>query len=294
MHSGLKLDNIDLTEIKEIIERSLKEDIGKCDITTSLLYDNDHIVNGQFIVKKAGVIAGLAVAKMVFDCLDNNIRFTNLFQDGSRVEQGAIIADIRVSAYKLLAGERVALNFLQRMSGIATLTNKFVEKVAGTQTVILDTRKTVPGLRILDKWAVRLGGGKNHRFGLHDMVLIKENHIKLAGSIVSAVNSIKKGLKENNQNMEIEIEVKNHAELKDALELGANRILLDNMTFKEIRKAVSITKNTIPLEVSGNVTLENVSSIAATGINYVSVGMLTHSVKALDISFLITMEPRSL
>ncbi len=287
MHSSVKLDNIDSAIIKEIVKRSLEEDIGKGDITTSLLDGSDHIVNGQFIVKKAGIIAGLTVVKMVYDCLDKKIRFTNLFQDGSRVEQGSIIADIRGSAYELLAGERVALNFLQRMSGIATLTNKFVEKVAGTQTVILDTRKTVPGLRILDKWAVRLGGGKNHRFGLNDMVLIKENHIKLAGSISSAVNSVKKGLKENNQNLEIEIEVKNYAELRDALELGVNRILLDNMTFKEIREAVNITKNKIPLEVSGNVTLENVSSIAVKGINYVSVGMLTHSVKALDISFLL-------
>ncbi len=287
MNSGLKLDNIDSAKIKEIVERSLKEDIGKGDITSSLLEGSDHVIKGKFIGKKAGVIAGLAVAKMVFDCLDNKIRFTNLFQDGGRVERGSIIADICGSAYELLAGERVALNFLQRMSGIATLTSKFVEKIAGTETVILDTRKTVPGLRILDKWAVRLGGGENHRFGLHDMVLIKENHIKLAGSISSAVNSIKKGLKEHKQNLEIEIEVKNHAELREALELGANRILLDNMTIEEIRKAVSITKGQIPLEVSGNVTLENVSSIAATGINYVSVGMLTHSVKALDISFLL-------
>ncbi len=287
MNSGLKLDNIDSAKIKEIVERSLKEDIGKGDITSSLLEGSDHVIKGKFIGKKAGVIAGLAVAKMVFDCLDNKIRFTNLFQDGGRVERGSIIADICGSAYELLAGERVALNFLQRMSGIATLTSKFVEKIAGTETVILDTRKTVPGLRILDKWAVRLGGGENHRFGLHDMVLIKENHIKLAGSISSAVNSIKKGLKEHKQNLEIEIEVKNHAELREALELGANRILLDNMTIEEIRKAVSITKRQIPLEVSGNVTLENVSSIAATGINYVSVGMLTHSVKALDISFLL-------
>jgi len=287
MNSGLKSDNIDSAKIKEIVERSLKEDIGKGDITSSLLEGSDHVIKGKFIGKKAGVIAGLAVAKMVFDCLDNNIRFTNLFQDGGRVERGSIIADICGSAYELLAGERVALNFLQRMSGIATLTSKFVEKIAGTETVILDTRKTVPGLRILDKWAVRLGGGENHRFGLHDMVLIKENHIKLAGSISSAVNSIKKGLKEHKQILEIEIEVKNHAELREALELGANRILLDNMTIEEIRKAVSITKRQIPLEVSGNVTLENVSSIAATGINYVSVGMLTHSVKALDISFLL-------
>lgn len=287
MNSGLKLDNIDSAKIKEIVERSLKEDIGKGDITSSLLEGSDHVIKGKFIGKKAGVIAGLAVAKMVFDCLDNKIRFTNLFQDGGRVERGSIIADICGSAYELLAGERVALNFLQRMSGIATLTSKFVEKIAGTETVILDTRKTVPGLRILDKWAVRLGGGENHRFGLHDMVLIKENHIKLAGSISSAVNSIKKGLKEHKQILEIEIEVKNHAELREALELGANRILLDNMTIEEIRKAVSITKRQIPLEVSGNVTLENVSSIAATGINYVSVGMLTHSVKALDISFLL-------
>ncbi len=287
MNSGLKSDNIDSAKIKEIVERSLKEDIGKGDITSSLLEGSDHVIKGKFIGKKAGVIAGLAVAKMVFDCLDNKIRFTNLFQDGGRVERGSIIADICGSAYELLAGERVALNFLQRMSGIATLTSKFVEKIAGTETVILDTRKTVPGLRILDKWAVRLGGGENHRFGLHDMVLIKENHIKLAGSISSAVNSIKKGLKEHKQILEIEIEVKNHAELREALELGANRILLDNMTIEEIRKAVSITKRQIPLEVSGNVTLENVSSIAATGINYVSVGMLTHSVKALDISFLL-------
>jgi nicotinate-nucleotide pyrophosphorylase (carboxylating) len=183
----------------------------------------------------------------------------------------------------LLSGERVALNFLQRMSGIATLTRQFVERTSGTSVTVLDTRKTVPGLRLLDKWAVRLGGGQNHRFGLYDMTLIKENHIAAVGGISEAVARVREC---DERKRAIEIEVKNLTELREVLSLDVDRIMLDNMSLEEMREAVTVAAGRVPLEASGNVDLDNVAAVAATGVDFVSIGMLTHSVKALDISLL--------
>ncbi|MFQ5342137.1 MAG: carboxylating nicotinate-nucleotide diphosphorylase [Anaerolineae bacterium] len=264
-----------------IIQRALDEDIGDGDVTTLCTVPPEAMLIGQFIAKEDGVIAGLEVAKLTFSLVDGRVQFTSRVADGNQVEAGKVIAEVSGPGRALLSGERVALNFLQRMSGIATLTRRFVEAVQGTSAVILDTRKTAPGLRPLDKWAVRLGGGQNHRSGLYDMVLIKDNHIAAVGSISEAVARVRA---QDEQELAVEVEVKNLAELREALKLDLNRILLDNMSLGEMREAVQLTGGRVPLEASGNVSLENVADIAATGVDYISIGMLTHSVQALDIS----------
>lgn len=263
------------------IQRALDEDIGDGDVTTLCTVPPEAMLDGQFIAKEAGIIAGLEVAKLTFSLMDDRVRFISLVADGDQVEAGKVIAEVSGPGRALLSGERVALNFLQRMSGIATLTRHFVEAVQGAPAVILDTRKTAPGLRPLDKWAVRLGGGQNHRFGLYDMVLIKDNHIAAVGSISEAVARVRA---QDEQERAIEVEVTTLAELREALELDLDRILLDNMSLGEMREAVRMAGGRIPLEASGNVTLENVADIAATGVDYISIGMLTHSARALDIS----------
>ncbi len=269
------------TQTKAIVRRALSEDIGDGDITSQCIVLPDATLNGQFIAKEAGVVAGLEVVRLTFSLVDEGVQLDPYVADGDQAEMGQVIATISGPGRALLGGERVALNFLQRMSGIATLTRRFVEAVQGTSAIILDTRKTVPGLRPLDKWAVRLGGGHNHRFGLYDMVLIKDNHIAAVGSISEAVARVRT---KDKQGRPIEVEVKTLAELQEALTLGLDRIMLDNMSLAEMREAVHLTNGRVPLEASGNVNLENVGAIAATGVDYVSVGMLTHSVQALDIS----------
>jgi nicotinate-nucleotide pyrophosphorylase (carboxylating) len=272
------------TQIETIVRCALDEDIGDGDVTTFWTVPAEANLKGRFVAKEAGIVAGLEVAKLTYALLDEGVEFTSHVADGDPVEIGQVIATLSGPGRAVLGGERVALNFLQRMSGIATLTHRFVEAVQGTPAVILDTRKTAPGLRLLDKWAVRLGGGQNHRFGLYDMVLIKDNHIAAVGNISQAVERVRAGDKRRRQ---IEVEVKTLAELQEALELGIHRIMLDNMSPAEMRQAVSLTKNRVPLEASGNITLENVAAVAATGVNYISVGALTHSVEALDISLLL-------
>lgn len=273
-----------LTRIDTVIWTALEEDIGSGDVTTEAIIPADVKLSGQFIAKKEGVTAGLLVAKRVFQLLDPDLEFKVQIEEGTWVQEGQVLATVQARGQALLKGERVALNFMQRMSGIATQTRQFVDAIKGTKAKILDTRKTVPGLRILDKWAVRIGGGENHRFGLFDMVLIKENHIAVAGSITEAVRRARQHVGET---FPIEVEVKNMEELREALQLPINRILLDNMTISELREAVEIAAGAIPLEASGNISMENVGEVARTGVDYISVGKLTHSVEALDISFLI-------
>jgi len=268
-------------DLYSIIQRALKEDIGDGDVTTLCTIPPEAMLKGQFIAKEAGVIAGLEVAHLTFALLDERVHFTPFIADGDQVRVGQVFAEVNGPGRALLSGERVALNFLQRMSGIATLTRRFVEAVSGTSAVILDTRKTAPGLRLLDKWAVRLGGGQNHRFGLYDMVLIKDNHIAAVGSISETVARVRAY---DARKRAIEVEVTTLDELREALTLKVDRILLDNMSLAEMREAVRLTGGRMPLEASGNVTLENVAAIAATGVDYISIGMLTHSVRALDIS----------
>jgi nicotinate-nucleotide pyrophosphorylase (carboxylating) len=271
-------------EIAPIIRLALAEDIGTEDVTTRCIVPPDLVLTGKFVAKESGVVAGLAVAQLTFNLLDSQVCFEPYLTDGEPVRAGQTIAVIEGPAPAMLSGERVALNFMQRMSGIATLSRRFVNAVAGTKAVILDTRKTAPGLRRLDKWAVRLGGAANHRFGLDDMVLIKENHITAAGSITEAVSRVRAY---DAQRRPVEVEVKNLAELREALSLRVDRILLDNMSLTTINEAVRIANGQSPLEASGNVTLETVTQIAATGVDFISVGALTHSVTALDISLLL-------
>ncbi len=260
---------------------ALKEDIGSGDITTIATVPETKNLQGIFLAKESGVVAGIDIAGEVFKLLDPEIRFHSLVENGSVVNKGQILAKLKGRGRVILTGERVALNLLQRMSGIATITKQYVNAIRGTKAVILDTRKTTPGLRIFDKLAVIAGGGRNHRFGLYDTFLIKDNHIVAAGSITKAVTAVRKY---DQKKLSIEVEVKNFKELKEALVLVPDRIMLDNMDLRQIQKAVSITAGRIPLEVSGGVNLSTVAKIAHTGVDFISVGALTHSVKALDIS----------
>lgn len=272
-------------EIQSIISRALAEDIGDGDVTTLCIVPPDANLAGRLVAKEAGIVAGLEVIQTVFALLDERVRVMPQVADGDAVVRGQVIATLTGPGQALLSGERVALNLLQRMSGIASLTRRFVDAVSGTPAVILDTRKTVPGLRVLDKWAVRLGGGQNHRFGLFDMALIKENHIAAAGgSIAEAVRRVRA---HDSRQRVVEVEVRNLDEVQETLGLGVDRILLDNMSLAEMREAAQIAAGRAPLEASGNVTLENVAAVAATGVDFISVGGLTHSVKALDISLLL-------
>jgi nicotinate-nucleotide pyrophosphorylase (carboxylating) len=274
----------ELEHLHAIIHRALEEDIGSGDITTLSTVPAKSVLNGTFIAKESGVIAGLEVVRETLQYLDKQVSFSPKVTDGKHVAQGTVLAIVRGKGRALLTAERTALNFLQRMSGIATLTRAYVDAVKGTDTVILDTRKTSPGNRLLDKQAVILGGGANHRFGLFDMVLIKDNHIAAAGGIIQAVTQV---WATDTMKRLIEVEVKNLEELREALSLKVDRILLDNMNIKTLREAVRFTAGRVPLEASGNVTLKNVAAVAATGVDMISVGALTHSVRVLDISFLI-------
>lgn len=269
-----------LAAVDAIIRNALTEDIGDGDVTTLNTIPAQAQVAGRFLAKADGVIAGLQVAERVFQQLDPQVEFERLVEDGELVERGDVVAVVRGSGRAILTGERTALNLMQRMSGIATQTRRHVDAVASTSAIILDTRKTVPGLRVLDKWAVRLGGGQNHRFGLYDMAMIKDNHIAAVGGLSQAVERIREG----GAHVPIEVEVTNLHQLREALALPINRIMLDNMSTAEMSKAVEITAGRIPLEASGNVSLQTVAAIAATGVDYISSGSLTHSVIALDIS----------
>jgi nicotinate-nucleotide pyrophosphorylase (carboxylating) len=259
------------------------EPAGK-DITSQATLLPASLLTGCIRAKASGVVAGLPVAAAVFSLVDIQMDFQSLVQDGARVESGLLMAEVSGAGMSLLAGERTALNFLGRMSGIASLTRQFVDAVQGTPAVILDTRKTAPGLRHLDKYAVRMGGGQNHRVGLFDMVLIKDNHISGAGGITPAVKRVREMYGDR---YSIEVEVKNLSELEEALHLHVDRIMLDNMDLETMRIAVSIDNGRIPLEASGNVSLANIRQIAETGVDYISSGTLTHSAPTLDISMKI-------
>jgi nicotinate-nucleotide pyrophosphorylase (carboxylating) len=274
----------DLQHLRAIIRRALEEDIGNGDVTTLSTVPLHTRLVGTFIAKESGVIAGLDVVRETFKHLDAKVLFSPRVPDGGLVSKGSIVATVHGKGRALLTAERTALNFLQRMSGIATTTFAYVDAVRRTKSVIMDTRKTAPGLRLLDKWAVQLGGGQNHRMGLYDMVLIKENHIAAAGGITQAVCRVRTTDKKKRP---IEVEVRNQDELSEALELSVDRILLDNMTLDRLHDAVWLTKGRTKLEASGNISLENVAAVAATGVDIISVGKLTHSARALDISFLI-------
>jgi nicotinate-nucleotide pyrophosphorylase (carboxylating) len=263
------------------IEAFLKEDMGQGDITADAIVPEDHCSKAMILTKAEGVIAGHGFAQKVFRSLDKDIQYEELKHDGERVAKGDAVASIAGKSRAILTGERVALNILQRLSGIATLTRRFVEAVEGTGVKILDTRKTSPGLRSMEKYAVRMGGGFNHRFDLGEMALIKENHIAVAGSITAAVKRVRLQSK-----VPVEVEVRSVADLKEAMEAGVDRIMLDNWDTASIPEAVSLVRKKIPLEVSGNMTIDRAREVAQTGIDFISVGALTHSFIALDMTLL--------
>jgi nicotinate-nucleotide pyrophosphorylase (carboxylating) len=267
-----------------VLISALKEDIGSGDITSSSLIPENHISRAVLIAKSSFVLAGVPFAERVFKLVNGGIQFNALKKEGSRIKAGAVIAKIKGDTKSLLTAERTALNMLQRLSGIATLTDRYVKSVKGHRVKIADTRKTAPGLRFFDKYAVRIGGGTNHRYGLFDGVLIKDNHIAVAGG---AGKAVKLARLKTHHLLKIEVEVKNLSEVKEALSAGADVIMLDNMTVREIKKAVDIIRGKKPdliIEASGNINLDNAGEIAGTGVDLISVGYITHSVRAADIS----------
>jgi nicotinate-nucleotide pyrophosphorylase (carboxylating) len=264
--------------LEEIVRRAFDEDLP--DITSEAIFDRADRGSARFLVKGTGVIAGLAVVETVFSMLDKGANVRLLANDGDAVKPGDIVGEVEASVIALLSGERIALNLMQRASGIATMTRRYVDAVQGTNAKIHDTRKTAPGLRALDKYAVRAGGGENHRIGLHDMFLVKNNHIDRAGSITKAVERIRA----QSMPQPVMIEVRDMAELDEALTLAPDFILLDNMDTAQLAEAVRRTNGRVPLEASGGITLETIRAVAETGVDRISVGALTHSVTALDIS----------
>ena len=267
--------------ILESIQRALAEDIGPGDVTSNSIIPADALMRGQIIAKQDGIIAGLDIASAVYKKVDAQVKFESRVDEGARVVDRQVLAFVSGRTRGLLTAERTAINFLGRMSGIATLTRQFVEAVSGTKAVILDTRKTAPGLRSLDKLAVTRGGGQNHRIGLYDMILIKDNHIDYAGSIPEAVKRARGAA----SGLEVEVEARTLHDVGEALAIHVERILLDNMTLEMMLEAVKMTAGRAKLEASGNVTLENVRQIAETGVDYISIGALTHSAKVFDVSF---------
>ncbi|MGC2063939.1 MAG: carboxylating nicotinate-nucleotide diphosphorylase [Thermodesulfovibrionales bacterium] len=271
------------TSVIELIRHALEEDIGHGDITTSLIVPPENTSRALYIAKGSFVLAGLPFAREVFSILDPGTKFTIFFHDGAKVSRGDVLGEVAGKTRILLAGERVSLNLLQRLSGIATLTSQFVDLVRGTRARIVDTRKTTPGLRFMEKYAVKMGGGLNHRFGLFDGILIKDNHIEEVGSITDAVSRAKAG----HHLTKIEVEVENLKDLQEAIDAGADIIMLDNMPPHEMAEAVKLAGGRVTIEASGNMNLSNIREVANTGVDLISVGALTHSATAADISMKI-------
>lgn len=272
--------------LEQDIKHWLAEDIGDGDHTTLCCIPANAIGRSRLIVKDTGIIAGIEVAKKVFEIFDNELRITQYMHDGDEVKPQDIAFEVEGKVRSLLQTERLMLNIMQRMSGIATRTREYVKLLEGTRTRILDTRKTTPGLRMLEKEAVLIGGGCNHRIGLYDMILLKDNHIDFAGGISQAIDRANKYLKDNNKNLKIEIEVRNFDELNEVLASGnVNRIMLDNFSVADTRKAVEIIGGRFETESSGGITETTIREYALAGVDYISVGALTHSIKSLDMSF---------
>ncbi len=272
---------MDWDKIDSIIKNALNEDVGSSDITTDTIFPSDATCEARIIAKEKGIIAGIPIAKRVFQKLDPEVSFSQNSNDGDRVTPGQEILRIKATVRAVLTGERLALNLLQRMSGIATATSLYVDAVKGSKTKILDTRKTAPGLRVLDKYAVLAGGARNHRFGLYDLVLIKDNHINFAGGISNAVQIVRSKYQDE---FKIEVETSTLDEVKEALSAGADIIMLDNMNISMMKEAVKMIKGRALTEASGGITLSTITDIAETGVDYISVGAITHSSSALDIS----------
>jgi len=271
--------------LDQIIKLALKEDIGEADHSTLACVPSAAIGSAQLLVKENGVLAGIDVAKRIYEIYDPSLEITYFKKDGDKVTNGEIAFIVKGSSQSILTTERLVLNFMQRMSGIATQTAKIVQEINGCNTKLLDTRKTTPGIRYLEKWAVKIGGGENHRFGLYDMIMLKDNHIDYAGGIIPAIEKTKEYLDLNKKSLRIEVEVRNLKELDDVLRVGGvDRIMLDNFSLGQLKEALLIIPSKYETEASGGITLENIRSYAETGVQYISVGALTHSVKSLDLS----------
>ncbi len=273
--------------VDDIIKRALAEDINYIDLATDYLLDDEEVSTASFVAKAEGVLCGIDCALRVFKLIDEDVKYEIKIKDGGKVSKGDVIATVTGSTKAILKGERTALNILQHMSGIASETAKYVACCEGTNCTVAETRKTLPGLRALEKYAVMIGGGKNHRFNLSDGAMLKDNHIDAYGSLANAVAALRHKV---GHMVKIEVEVRNEEELKEAIACNADIIMLDNMTVEEMAHCVKVTNGMAVLEASGNITLENAAAVAHTGVDIVSVGALTHSVKAFDISLKIVRE----
>ncbi len=272
-------------KLEEIIDKALEEDLGDGDHTSLSTIPEDATGKARLLVKEDGVIAGVEVARMVFQKVDPGINFVQYISDGAHVKKGDIAFEVSGRSASLLSAERLALNFMQRMSGIATYTNKVVSLLEGTSATVLDTRKTTPLMRMLEKTAVKLGGGENHRMGLYDMIMIKDNHIDFAGGIRQAIEACHEYLQRKDKVLKIEIEVRNFQELDEVIKIGGvDRIMLDNFPVSDLKKAVELIDGRFETEASGGITLENIRYYAETGVDFISVGALTHQIKSLDMS----------
>jgi nicotinate-nucleotide pyrophosphorylase (carboxylating) len=276
---------LDKEIIQPFIDNALAEDLGDGDHTSLATIPAGTQGKARLLVKDAGILAGVELAETIFATVDPQLKLQIFLNDGATVKPGDIAFEVSGDAQSILKAERLVLNTMQRMSGIATRTHHIMDLLKGTNAKVLDTRKTTPGMRYLEKWAVRIGGGYNHRFGLYDMILIKDNHVDYSGGISNAINNTLQYLKDQNKKLQIEIEVRNLAELEDVLKTGGvNRILLDNFRPAQLKEAVNIIDGRYMTEASGGITLDNIADYAATGVDYISVGALTHSVKSLDLS----------
>jgi nicotinate-nucleotide pyrophosphorylase (carboxylating) len=275
------MNEFELEAARTLIELALKEDVGDGDITTDNIIPAESRRKAKMIAKADGVVAGLPVAEMVFKSLDPEMIWNVITPEGSKVKKGDVLVEFEGTYRALLTGERTALNFLQRMSGIATMSAQYADEVKDFKTVILDTRKTLPGFRILDKYAVKTGGASNHRIGLYDMAMIKDNHIEVAGGITKAVNAVRSNV---NAGIQIEVETTTLEQVQEAIVAGADIIMLDNMDLATMKMGVELIAGRAKVEASGNMTMERLKEVAATGVDFISIGALTHSVSALDIS----------
>ena len=276
---------MDLTALSGLLLAAIEEDVGSGDVTSRAVVPESATALGQYVAKQELVVCGLSIAAEVVRLTDSDLQFRSVSSDGAEVKRGAVLAEVQGKARSILTAERTSLNFLQRLSGIATSTKKYVARVAGTPAQIMDTRKTAPGMRLLDKYAVRCGGGVNHRIGLFDAVLVKNNHLVFHTGVGEALRGMKPASRDP---MKTEVEVRNLAELQEGIDSGVDMILLDNFSQEETRQAVQLVSGRVPLESSGGVTLDNVRSFAEAGVDYISVGALTHSVTAVDIHLRVT------
>ena len=274
----------DFFELNNAFDFAIKEDIGDGDHSALSCLDHTKRGKAKLLIKQDGIIAGIALAKYLFTYIDPTATVEVLIQDGSKVYPGDIALTVEANAIKLLQAERLVLNYTQRLSGVATSSAEYANMVAHTSTTILDTRKTTPGLRVLEKWAVSLGGGGNHRMGLYDMIMLKDNHIDFAGGIIPAVNGVREYLSAMGKTLKIEVETRDLNEVQEALIAGVDRIMLDNFTTKETRKAVALIDHRAETESSGGITKDTLVSYAECGVDYISVGALTHQIKSIDMS----------